>query len=62
MQESARSRRMVLGDHALDPVCDGPTTVSPRGVGEKGEPILSKQTYIRIKSAGFREAGPQRKF
>jgi len=62
MQESARSGCRALGDHTLDPVCDGSTTVSPRGRGEKEEPSLSKPTQIRIQSAGFRETGPERKF
>jgi len=58
MQKSTRSGCRVLEDHALDPVCDGPTTVSPRGGGNKASRFLYSQTHIRIKPAGFRAARP----
>jgi len=49
-------------NHALDRVCDGPTTVSPRSDATKASRCLSQQTPIRLQSAGFREAGLERQF
>jgi len=58
MQESARSRCRVLGDHALDPICDGPTTVSPRGEGEKNELTPIKTNTHSHKICRFPRARP----